>query len=255
PIDTFIVAGGSVRHLLLATQKPELLAHIERIAKLARRVASVCTGAFLLAATGLLENKRATTHWAACDILQQLYPAVRVERDPIYTQDGQIYTSAGASTGVDLSLALVREDHGHELAQEIARWLVLYVQRPAGHAQLSVPLRAQEADRLPLRELQNYIVEHPAADLSIATLAARVGMSVRNFARAFRREVAQTPAAYVQAVRVEAARSKLARSRASIDEVAREVGFGSTDALRRAFTRELGESPAAYRAKLVSTNA
>lgn len=251
PVDTLIVAGGSVRQMMAVMAKqPALADELRRLAANARRVASVCTGSFLLASAGLLDGRRATTHWAACALLQKRYPRLKVESDPIYTQDGKFYTSAGATTGMDLSLALVREDHGRELAHEVARWLVLYMQRPAGQAQLSVQLRAQEAERQPLRDLQVYIAEHPHADLSVESLAARVGMSVRNFARAFRREVWMTPAAYVEAVRVEAARRKLELGSASVEEIAALVGFGSVETLRRAFARQVGMSPSAYRNRL-----
>jgi transcriptional regulator GlxA family with amidase domain len=155
PIDTLIVAGGDIGRMLKTLRdRPVLKTELQRLAKAARRVASVCTGAFVLAECGLLESKRATTHWAACDLLQTQHAKVCVERGPIYTQDGNIYTSAGATTGMDLTLAFVRDDHGAETAREIARWLVLYIERSANQAQLSMSLRAQAADRQPLRELQ-----------------------------------------------------------------------------------------------------
>ena len=248
PVDTLIVAGGDIHRMLRVwSEQPALKTQLRRIARRARRVASVCTGAFVLAAAGLLEGKRATTHWAACDLLQSLHPNVRVEREPIYTQDGNTYTSAGASTGVDLSLALVREDHGAELAHELARWLVLYVERPAAQPQLSASLRAQAADCKPLRELQPWIAEHLASDLSVPALAAHVGMSPRNFARAFKRELNVTPAAYVEASRVEAARRKLQLGASSMAEIASDVGFGSIDSMRRAFARQTGDLPSAHR--------
>lgn len=248
PVDTLIVAGGDVARMLRVwSEQPELKTQLRRIARRARRVASVCTGSFVLAAAGLLDGKRATTHWAACDLLQSLHPNVRVEREPIYTQDGNIYTSAGASTGVDLSLALVREDHGGELAHELARWLVLYVERPAAQPQWSASLRAQAADRKPLRELLPWIAEHLAGDLSVPALAARVAMSPRNFARAFKRELNATPAAYVEAVRVEAARRKLQLGASTLVEIAADVGFGSVDSMRRAFVSQTGEPPSAQR--------
>jgi transcriptional regulator GlxA family with amidase domain len=247
-IDTLIVAGGDIGRMLRAlSDQPELLRVLRRVARSARRVASVCTGAFVLAQAGILDGKRATTHWAACDFLQQRYPEVRVEREPIFTQDGKVYTSAGASTGMDLSLALVREDHGSELAHELARWLVLYVARPAMQAQWSTSLRAQASDREPLRELGPWIEEHLRDNLSVSVLAARVGMSVRNFARAFKRELGVTPAGYVERVRVEAARRKLQLGAASIAQVADEVGFGCADTLRRAFLRQTGGPPSASR--------
>jgi transcriptional regulator GlxA family with amidase domain len=248
PVDTLVVAGGDIlRMLKLVRERPELKATLRRVARRARRVVSVCTGAFLLAEAGLLDGKRATTHWAACDLLQTGHPKINVQRGPIYIQDDNVYTSAGATTGMDLALALVREDHGSALARKVARWLVLYVERSASQAQLSVSLRAQAADRKPLRDLQGWIGEHLKADLSVVALAARVGMSVRNFARMFKREMSMTPAAYVEGVRVEAARRKLELGTASLAEVAREVGFGSVDTLRRAFVRETGEPPSACR--------
>lgn len=252
PLDTFIVAGGNIERLLqVLADKPQVLANVQRVARLSRRVASVCSGSFVLAAAGLLDGRRATTHWAACDLLQKRFPKLRVERDPIYTRDGNVYTSAGATTGMDLALALVRDDHGRELAQEVARWLVLYVQRPGSQSQLSASLRAQEAEREPLRDLKTWIIGHPSADLSVTALAARAGMSVRNFARAFRRELSVTPASYVEAVRVEAARQRLQLGVASIEEIAVAVGFGSVVTLRRAFARQLGVSPAEYRARVL----
>jgi transcriptional regulator GlxA family with amidase domain len=249
PVDTLVVAGGDIARMLrVLAEQPELKTVLRRVARRARRVTSVCTGAFVLAHAGLLDGKRATTHWAACELLQQRYPAVRVEREPIYTQDGNVYTSAGASTGMDLSLALVREDHGHELAHELARWLVLYVARPATQAQWSTSLRAQASDHKPLRELQPWIEEQLCADLSVGVLAERVGMSPRNFARAFKRELGVTPAGYVERVRVEAARRKLQLGAASIAQIADEVGFGCVDTLRRAFMRQTGGPPSASRA-------
>jgi transcriptional regulator GlxA family with amidase domain len=248
PIDTLVVAGGDIARMLAALgANAEVSQALRRVAKRARRVVSVCTGSFVLASLGLLDGKRATTHWAACDLLQKQYPNVRVEREPIYSQDGRVYTSAGATTGMDLSLALVREDHGSELAREIARWLVLYVERSANQPQWSASLRAQASDREPIRDLVSWIAEHLTDDLSVTTLAARVGMSVRNFSRAFKRELDVTPAMYVEAVRVEAARGKLELGSASIAEVASRVGFGSVDTLRRALLRQTGRAPSVSR--------
>jgi transcriptional regulator GlxA family with amidase domain len=248
PIDTLIVAGGDVQRMLRElAERPGLKLAFRRLAETARRVASVCTGAFLLAAAGLLDGKRATTHWAACDLLKSSHPEVQVEREPIYSQDGNVYTSAGATTGMDLTLAFVREDHGSEVAGQIARWLVLYVERSASQPQLSVSLRAQAGDRKPLRDLQLWIAEHLRGDLSVSALAAHVGMSVRNFARAFKCEMSVTPAEYVEGARVEAARRKLELGTASMAEVAADVGFGSVDTLRRAFLRATGRPPSACR--------
>jgi transcriptional regulator GlxA family with amidase domain len=244
PVDTLVIAGGDIlRMLAVLDERPALRDAMRRLAKRARRLVSVCTGSFVLAKLGLLAGKRATSHWAACDLLQAQHPDIQVEREPIFTQDGGVFTSAGATTGMDLTLALVRADHGPELARELARWLVLYVERNAGQPQLSASLRAQAADRDCLHELLPWIADHVKEDLSVSALAARAGMSVRNFARAFKRELRMTPAAYVEAIRVEAARRKLEMGSASVAEVAGEVGFGSIDTLRRAFVRQTGRTP------------
>jgi len=249
PVDTLIVAGGSRAGLVRAIADRELMRHLRRVARRARRVCSVCTGAFLLASTGLLHGRAATTHWAACDELAAQFPSVTVRPEPIYTRDGHVYTSAGATAGMDLALALVAEDLGRPLALAVARWLVLFVQRPGGQTQFSAQLRAQAAERAPLRELQAWIADHPDADLTVAALAARAAMSVRNFARAFTREVGVTPAEYVEAVRVEVARHRLETSTEAIDAIAAACGFGTVETLRRAFARRLQVSPSAYRAR------
>jgi len=247
PIDTLIVAGGDPRQMLEAWAEDRSLERaLRRIAKRARRIASVCTGSFVLAAAGLLDGRSATTHWAACDLLQKAYPKVRVERGPIFTQDGNVFTSAGATSGMDLALALVRHDHGATLARELARWLVLYVERSAQQPQLSVLIRGQP-EREPLRELQHWILEHLQADLSVPVLAQRVGMSVRNFARTFKREHAISPADYVESVRVEAALRRLEHGHATLEQIARDVGFGSLDTLRRALRRRTGKPPTVLR--------
>jgi transcriptional regulator GlxA family with amidase domain len=210
-------------------------------------VASVCSGAFILAAAGLLDGRRATTHWSGCDLLARLFPAVTVERDPIFVRDGNVWTSAGITAGIDLALALVEADHGRELALDVSRWLVMFVQRPGGQSQFSAQLAAQVAERDPLRDLQAWIGEHPDAELTVEALADRVAMSPRHFARVFREEVGETPARYVEAVRVEAARRLLERTGRSVDDVASACGFGTAETLQRAFRRRLGVSPGAYR--------
>jgi transcriptional regulator GlxA family with amidase domain len=203
----------------------------------------------------LLEGRRATTHWASCETLAERYPAVAVERDPIFVRDGNIYTSAGVTAGMDLALALVEEDLGRRTALEVARWLVLFVKRPGGQSQFSSQLAAQAADREPLRELQEWIAGHLDADLSVPALARRAHMSERNFARAFRRELGMTPGAYVEVARVEAARIALETTAAPVEAVARDAGFGTVETMRRAFHRRLGVGPAAYRARFTSTRA
>ncbi len=171
---------------------------VPKLARRSRRVASVCTGTFILAAAGLLDGKRATTHWEACEYLARLHPEITVEPDPIFVRDGNTWTSAGVTAGMDLALALVAEDLGRDVALRVARQLVMYVQRPGGQAQFSAQLGAQAAGRDPLRELQAWIAEHPDADHTVERLAARVAMSPRHFARVFRADVGCTPAAYVE---------------------------------------------------------
>ena len=243
PIDTLLVAGGAgARHA-----SSETVARVRRLAARADRVASVCTGAYVLAAAGLLDGRRATTHWSWCDDLQRRHPAVTVERDPIFVVDGPVRTSAGVTAGMDLALALVEEDLGPRVALEVARWLVVFVKRPGGQAQFSAQLAGQSADRVPLRELQAWIADHLDVDLSVPALAARACMSERHFARAFKAETGMTPAVYVESLRVERARLALESGAAPIDAVAARCGFGTVETLRRAFARRLGVSPAAYR--------
>ena len=243
PIDTLLVAGGAGAR----NASPETVARVRRLAARADRVASVCTGAYVLAAAGLLDGRRATTHWSWCDDLQSRHPAVTVERDPIFVVDGPVRTSAGVTAGMDLALALVEEDLGPRVALEVARWLVVFVKRPGGQAQFSVQLAGQSAERSPLRELQAWIADHIDADLSVPALAARACMSDRHFARAFKAETGMTPAVYVESLRVERARLALESGAAPIDAVAARCGFGTVETLRRAFARRLGVSPAAYR--------
>ncbi len=247
PIDTLIVAGGTGTHR--AEDDEGLLDWIRAAAERSRRVTSVCTGAFLLARAGLLDGRRATTHWASCADLAARYPAVTVEPDPIFVRDGNIATSAGVTAGMDLALALVEEDLGRDVALEAARWLVLFLKRPGGQAQFSAQLAAQTADRAPLRELQAWIPDHLDQDLSVPALARRSAMSERNFARAFRRETGMTPAAYVEAARVESARIALETGDLPVESVARQAGFGTVETMRRAFRRRVGVSPVDYRTR------
>jgi len=210
-------------------------------------VASVCSGAFILAAAGLLDGRRATTHWSECDTLGRLFPQVTVEDDPIFVRDGKVTTSAGVTAGMDLALAMVEDDLGRDTALQVARWLVMFVQRSGGQSQFSSQLAGQLAERAPLRDLQTWMADHPDADLSVPALAARSDMSDRNFARVFRREVGTTPAAYVEQVRCEAARRLLETTDRTVDEVARASGFGRTETLQRSFKRIMGVSPSHYR--------
>jgi len=246
-IDTLLVAGGpGTEH---AMRDRALVAWLRRMAPRVRRLGSVCSGTFLLAEAGLLDGKRATTHWSACDRLAARYPSVRVESDPIFVRDGNVYSSAGVTAGIDLALALVEEDHGRELALHTARVLVVFLKRPGGQSQFSAQLAAQAAEREPLRDLQAWIADHPAADCSVAALARRVAMSPRNFARVFGREVGVTPARFVETTRVESARRRLEESADGVEAVAARAGFGTAESMRRAFLRTLGVPPSAYRGR------
>jgi transcriptional regulator GlxA family with amidase domain len=244
-VDTLIIAGGLGTRA--ATRDRRLVSWIRRTARRARRVASVCTGAFLLGEAGLLDGRRVTTHWYACDALQRRFPAARVERDPIFVRDGNVITSAGITAGIDLALDLVEEDMGRELALTVARWLVMYLRRPGGQSQFSVQLAGQIAERDGVRDVQTWIGDHLGADLSVAALARRADMSPRNFARVFRREVGRTPAGYVEAQRVETARRLLETTGRSVAEVADACGFGRVETMHRAFRRRLRVPPAQYR--------
>jgi transcriptional regulator GlxA family with amidase domain len=252
-LDTLLVAGGwGVREAL---RDRRLVEWVRRQARQARRVASVCTGAFLLAEAGLIDGLRVTTHWSTCESLQACYPRLRVDGDPIYVREGRIWTSAGVTSGMDLALALVEEDLGREIALTVARYLVLFLRRPGGQSQFSAQLANQLAAREPLRELQVWIAEHPQADLSVEALARRAGMSPRHFARVFGREVGMTPARFVEEARVEAARRRLEETDDGVAAVAAAVGFRTPETLRRAFLRVLGVSPAAYRSRFQSVSA
>jgi transcriptional regulator GlxA family with amidase domain len=253
PIDTLVVAGGT--GVRAAEQDERLVSWLRAAAQRSRRVCSVCTGAFLLARAGLLDGRRVTTHWASCALLAQEHPATEVQPDQIYVRDGDVYTSAGVTAGMDLALALVEEDLGRRTALEVARWLVMFVKRPGGQAQFSAQLSAQAADREPLRELQDWIAGNLDADLSVPALAARAHMSERNFARAFRRELGLTPGAYVEVARVEAARIALESGATPVEVVARRTGFGTVETMRRAFHRRLGVGPADYRARFSPSRA
>jgi transcriptional regulator GlxA family with amidase domain len=244
-LDTLLVAGGEGTETALGDAS--LIRFLRSRAPQARRVASVCTGAFLLARAGLLKGRRATTHWSATALLSRLHPEVQVEADAIYVRDGRVWTSAGVTAGMDLTLALVEEDLGRETALAVARRLVLFLRRPGGQSQFSAQLQSQLADRDRLREVQSYVLEHPEAELSVDSLARRAGMSPRKFARVFSREVGCTPGRFVEEARVEAARRDLEDSDRGIEAVASRCGFGSAETMRRAFLRCVSVPPAHYR--------
>src|SRR3954447_25455673 len=243
--DTLVVAGG--KGARRAVDDSEVVDWIARAARRARRTTSICTGSYLLAAAGLLDGRRATTHWNYCDALAERYPGVELDPDPVFVRDGDVWTSAGVTAGMDLALALVEDDLGAGVALAVARMLVVFFKRPGGQSQFSGVLSVQQASRPALRELQAWIAGHLSDDLSVAALAAQAGFSERSFARAFRADVGQTPAAYVEGLRVERARALLEDGAESLDAVARAAGFSSAEVLRRAFHRRMGVSPAAYR--------
>jgi transcriptional regulator GlxA family with amidase domain len=243
--DTLLVAGGEGARRAIGD--PVIVDWIVRASRRARRTTSVCTGAYLLAAAGLLDGRRATTHWEWCAGLAERHPAVEVDPDPVWVRDGDVWTSAGVTAGIDLALALVEDDLGAQVALAVARELVVFLKRPGGQSQFSGALAAQQATRPALRELQAWIAGHLDQDLSVAALAAKAGLSERSFARAFRAEIGQTPAAYVEMLRVERARALLEDGAESLEAVTRATGFSSPEILRRAFHRRLAVSPAAYR--------
>lgn len=252
PIDILLVVGGDGTPA--AMRDARLLAWLRRTARRSRRVTSVCSGAFVLAEAGLLDGRRATTHWSVCDALAERYPTIEVDPDPIYVRDGDVWTSAGVTAGMDLALALVEEDLGRDVALAIARRLVLFLRRPGNQSQFSAQLSLQSADRDALRDVQHHIAEHLDDDLSVDALAARAAMSPRHFARCFRDETGATPARFVEAARIEAARRRLEESDDSIESIARACGFGTAETMRRAFARVLHVAPTEYRRRFATAS-
>lgn len=252
PIDVLMVVGGDGTPA--AMRDARLLAWLRRTARRSRRVTSVCSGAFVLAEAGLLDGRRATTHWSVCDALAERYPNIEVDPDPIYVRDGDVWTSAGVTAGMDLALALVEEDLGREVALAIARRLVLFLRRPGNQSQFSAQLSLQTADRDALRDVQHHIAERLDDDLSVDALAARAAMSPRHFARCFRDETGTTPARFVEAARLEAARRRLEESDDSIESIARACGFGTAETMRRAFVRVLHVAPTEYRRRFATAS-
>lgn len=250
-IDTLLVAGGSA--VEGDRTSPETVQWLRDAAAETRRLGSVCTGALLLARAGLLNGRKATTHWNWCQRLARRYPQIEVEPDPIFIRDGSVYTSAGVTAGMDLALALVEEDHGSRLALEVARQLVLYLRRPGGQSQFSAALSQQLSDRQPLRELQSWVLENLDKSLSVQTLAERVAMSPRNFARIFSKEMRITPGRFVERLRIETARRRLEETGRSLKKIAAECGFGSVGAMRAVFQRLVGIPPGQYRQHFRST--
>jgi transcriptional regulator GlxA family with amidase domain len=246
PIDTLLVAGGAGVHEAAADKV--LVRWLATRAKMARRVASVCTGAFLLGAAGLLNGKRAVTHWNECSRLAQLYPKAYVERDPIFVQDGPLWSSAGVTAGIDLALAMIEADVGHSIAMAVARDLVVFLKRPGGQAQFSAAFVLQDKDSS-FDRLNGWMADHLSKDLSVPALATQAGMSERTFVRRYRADVGFTPARAVEMLRVEATRQLLVGGKLPIKRIARQCGFGSEETMRRSFTRDVGITPRDYRAR------
>lgn len=247
PIDTLIVSGGHGTRAALEDRA--LLDFVRHAARRSRRIVSICTGAMILAELGLLDGRRASTHWWWCPILEQRYPKVTVERDAIYVRDGNVWTSAGVTAGMDLALALVEKDWGHDIALQVARYNVMYMMRPGGQSQFSAHLVAQNAEDPAINAALEHILSNPGEPLTVTALAARAGMSERTFARRFKDETGTTPATYVETARVQAARVALETKPLGVEQIAREAGFQNAERMRRAFQRHLGVSATEYRAR------
>jgi transcriptional regulator GlxA family with amidase domain len=246
-VDTLVVVGGPGVHEAAAERG--LLDWLSACATRARRICSVCTGTFVLAAAGLLEGRRVVTHWGSCKLLQDRYPGLTVSPDAIYERDGPVWTSAGVTAGIDLALALIEDDRGHAEAIRVAKRLVVFLKRAGGQTQFSVPLALQEADDGDFEALHRWIGDHLADDLRVETLAERASMSPRTFARLYAARTGRTPAKVVEELRVDAARRALEETRQSIKEIATRCGFADEERMRRAFRRRLGVSPQDYREK------
>lgn len=249
-LDTVLVAGGHEQAIRQAAAQPDLLAWLNTRGRHARRIGSICTGAFVLGAAGLLDGRHVTTHWAAMDLLQHYFPEAHVDRDAIYRMDGPVCTSAGVTTGIDLALALVRDDLGQQIASAIARDLVLFLHRPGRHQQISSTLAAQQSTGDVFSELLAWMLDHPQADLSVTALAERAAMSPRNFARRFQREVGKPPGQHVLEMRIEHACRYLEKTNWTIERVAERSGWRNADTMHRVFRQHRGMTPADYRARL-----
>ena len=246
PVDTLLVAGydGSSK----VQCQPEFLNWLREKCASSRRFGSVCTGALVLARAGLLDGRRATTHWNWCEQLARDYPRVTVDPTPIFVRDGNCYTSAGVTAGIDLALAFVEEDLGRAAALKVAQMMVVFLRRPGGQSQFSATLMAQTSASQPLGDLLAWLPDNIRRDLSVANLARRAAMSPRNFTRLFQQEVGKTPARYIEDLRLEAARRQIESTAMALEEVATSCGFASAEILRRAFARRLGITPSQYRA-------
>ena len=249
-VDTVIISGGG--DILPSLEDAQLLAWVRRAARSSRRICSICTGAFVLGAASVLNGRTATTHWASAAEFRARFPAVKLSIDSIYVRDGKVWTSAGVTAGIDLALALVADDLDRRVALLVARYLVVFIQRPGGQSQFSSLLHAQSVaaerdDNSRLADIEAWIADHPAANLSVERLAQRVGMAPRTFARRFQMRTGMTPAKAVEAARVETARRQLEDTRAPVKSIAAACGFGDEERMRRAFIRCLGVAPSTYR--------
>jgi transcriptional regulator GlxA family with amidase domain len=248
-VDTLLVAGAP--HASEVPISTANLSWLRKEAIRARRYGSVCTGAFVLAATGLLKGKRITTHWAAADLIKQTYPDITVDEDALYVRDGKLRTAAGVTAGLDLALSLVEEDLGRDLAMRVAGQLVMFFKRPGGQMQFSRKGETHPAGRSVLQEVQRWVMAHPELDHDVASLAEHAGLSPRHFARLFHSEVGSTPGAWVETARISAARSLLESEHSAPKQVAAKCGFGNVDTFRRAFVKHVGVTPAEYRKRYV----
>ncbi len=244
-IDTLIFQGADEYDECLHDAR--FIAWVARMSTRVRRIVSICTGSFILAEAGVLDGRRAATHWCACDDFRRRYPRVQLEPDPIYVKDGHTYTSAGATSGMDLAIALVEEDYGTEFARRVAQGLVMFLRRPGSQAQFSVQVGTDVPGAGGVSEIQNYVAKHLDGDLRVQALAEQFHMSPRNFARVFAREVGVAPGKYVEQCRLERARQYLEETDASLAQISERCGYATTDGLRLAFDRNLGVAPRAYR--------
>ena len=247
PVDTLMTTGGT--GVRAAASDERLVAGVRRLAERSRRVTSVCTWTFLLAEAGLLHGRRVTTHWGRAAALARRFPSLDIDPDRIFIRDGEVWTSAGVTAGIDLALALVEDDHGPDLAREVARWLVVFVQRPGGQGQFSSHVAVPAPRRTEVKQVLDTIAADPSADLSVAALARRAGLSERHLARTFRAETGTTVADHVEAVRIEAARRFLEDGGTGLGVVARQCGFGTVETFHRAFKRRTGITPGEHRAR------
>ena len=251
-LDTLVVAGGPDVEQF-CNDDPALIEWVRSTAQRVRRVASVCTGAFILAAAGLLNHRRVTTHWMFSELFATLYPLVQLDFNLLFTRDGNIYTSGGVTAGIDLALSLVEEDCGREIMLAVARTMVVFPRRPGGQSQFSAFRMAEARNQPDIRELQRWVLEHPREDLSVEALADRMAMSPRNLARLFRSETGETPARFVERARSEAARCMLEQTIVPVETIAEQCGFGNAERMRRTFQRLFDVSPHDYRARFRST--